>query len=117
MEDHSCRSDVIANTGLVVFVTVSSEDEAIKISRAVVEARLAACANIVPGVRSIFCWEGNLSEEREVLVVLKSKAELFDELASLVKSLHSYQVPEIIALSIVKVTRPYWEWMDESMRK
>ena len=117
MEDHSCRSDVIANTGLVIFVTVSSEDEAIKISRAVVEARLAACANIVPGVRSLFRWEGKLSEEREVLVVLKSKVELFDELASLVKSLHSYQVPEIIALSIIKVNTPYLKWMDESMRK
>ena len=68
---------------IVVFVTTSSEEEAARIGRALVEAGLAACANVLPRVRSIFSWEGKVSEEQESLMVLKTRADLFEDLAGL----------------------------------
>ena len=99
---------------IVVFVTASSEEEATKIGRVLVEAGLAACANILPGVRSIFRWEGKISEEAESLIILKSRGELFDALAATVKKHHSYRVPEIIALPIVRGAADYLAWIREA---
>jgi periplasmic divalent cation tolerance protein len=96
---------------IVVFVTAGSQEEGAKIGRAVVEAGLAACANIVPGVRSIFRWEGKISEEGEVLILLKSRAVLFDALAATIKRHHSYSVPEIIALPILLGAPDYLAWL------
>lgn len=102
---------------IVVFVTTSSEEEAVRIGRSLVEAKLAACANVLPGVRSIFRWEGTVSEAREALLVVKSRGELFEELAALIKGLHSYKVPEIIALSIVQGSPDYLSWIRDETRK
>jgi periplasmic divalent cation tolerance protein len=96
---------------VVVLVTAPSEGEAAKIGRRVVEAGLAACANILPGIRSIFRWQGQVSEEREVLVILKTRRALFSDLAKAIKALHSYEVPEIIALPIGQGSTDYLQWI------
>ena len=102
---------------IVVFVTAASEEEASRIGRAVVEAGLAACANVLPGIRSIFRWEGKISEEQESLMLLKTRANLFEELVSAIKKLHSYKVPEIIGLPIEKGSADYLKWIREVTAK
>jgi periplasmic divalent cation tolerance protein len=96
---------------LIVFVTASGEDEAAKISRAVVEARLAGCVNIIKNIRSIYSWEGKIEDEAEVLMIAKTQKHLFDSLTKKVKALHSYKVPEIIAMPIVDGSEDYLEWL------
>ncbi len=96
---------------ILVFITVPSREEAEKIARRVVEDRLAACVNIVPQVRSLFTWEGKLSQEDEVLLVVKSRRSRFPALAGTVKELHSYSVPEIIAIPVLEGTADYLQWI------
>jgi periplasmic divalent cation tolerance protein len=96
---------------IVVMVTVGSEDEATKISKILVERGLAACVNIVPGVRSIFTWEGKIVEEQELLLLAKTNTKSFDPLAMAVKAHHSYSVPEVIALPISYGSEEYLEWI------
>lgn len=102
---------------IVVFVTTASEEEAIRIARSLVESRLAACANIIPQVRSIFRWEGKVSEEPECLMILKSREELFGALEVSIRRLHSYKVPEIIAVPLVAGSAPYLQWVRDETRK
>ncbi len=97
---------------LVVFITVSGEEEGRKIARLLVGARKAACVNILAGVESVFWWEGEIDSEQESLLVVKTRAALFPEVVDLVKSAHSYEVPEIIALPIVAGNKDYLEWLD-----
>ncbi|MYC27326.1 MAG: divalent-cation tolerance protein CutA [Nitrospira sp. SB0662_bin_26] len=96
---------------LVVLVTASSQEEALLIGRGVVQKKLAACVTVVPNVTSIFEWEGTVSEEREWLLVMKSHADVYDALESEVKALHSYEVPEVIALSVTKGSSEYLAWV------
>ncbi len=98
---------------LVVFVTVSGEEEGRKIARLLVGARKVACVNILPGVDSVFWWKGEIDSEQESLLIVKTKAALFPEVVDLVKSAHSYEVPEIIALPIVAGNEDYLEWLDQ----
>lgn len=102
---------------IVVLVTAASKQEAARIGRALVKAELAACVNVVPGIRSIFRWEGKVSEEREVLLIVKSRSDLFGRLAAEVKRLHSYQVPEVIAVPIAHGAADYLAWILKSTRK
>ncbi len=99
---------------VVVLITASSAEEAAKLGRALVEERLIACANIVGGVRSFFFWEGKLQDERETLMICKSTSLLMDRIIKRVKELHSYTVPEIIALPIVAGSKEYLEWVNET---
>ncbi len=101
---------------IVVLVTTGSEEEALSIARHLVEKKLVACANLVPRVRSVFRWEGKVSEETETLMLLKSRQELFDDLVTAIKSVHSYQVPEIIAIPLVKGAEPYLSWLNGELR-
>lgn len=96
-----------------MFITSSNEDEAAKISRALVEARLAGCVNIIKNIRSIYSWQGKIEDEKEVLMILKTQKTLFDSLMKKVKELHSYTVPEIIALPIVDGSVEYLKWLRE----
>ena len=98
---------------LVVFITTSSYDEARKIADALVVQKKAACVNIVPKVNSLFRWKGKIEEAEESLMVVKTRAELFPDVASTVKSIHSYEVPEIIALPIVEGNADYLSWLKE----
>lgn len=98
---------------IVVFITAPNEDEAAKISKALVEARLAGCVNIIKNIRSIYSWQGKIEDEREVLMIVKTQKPLFDSLMKKVKELHSYKVPEIIALPIVDGSVEYLMWLRE----
>ncbi len=96
---------------ILVFVTTASEQEASKIAHELVEKRLAACANILGRVRSVFSWEGKVTDEQEALMVLKSHDDRFDELSRRIKELHSYSVPEIIAIPITQGLPEYLQWV------
>ncbi len=98
---------------VVVLITTSSYEEGRKIADALVAQRKAACVNIVPGVNSLFRWKGKIEEAEESLMVIKTRAELFTEVVNLVKSIHSYEVPEIIALPIVEGNPDYLAWLKE----
>lgn len=99
----------------VVLVTVSSETEAQTIARALVEERLAACVNIIPGLISIYRWEGQVYEDRELLLLIKSHAEKITALRERIGYLHSYAVPEVIALPITDGSAPYLAWLDSCL--
>jgi periplasmic divalent cation tolerance protein len=101
---------------LVVFITTSSYEEARKIADTLVDRNKAACVNIVPNVNSLFRWKGKIEEAEESLMVVKTRAELFPDVVSLVKSIHSYEVPEIIALPIVEGNPDYLEWLKKETR-
>lgn len=96
---------------LVVLVTASSREEALRIGRRVVGKKLAACVTVVPKVISVFEWEGTVCEEHEWLLIMKSKADAYEALEAEVKALHSYEVPEILALSVVKGSSEYLAWV------
>ncbi|MGW8273213.1 MAG: divalent-cation tolerance protein CutA [Thermodesulfovibrionales bacterium] len=98
---------------IVVFITASSEEEAARIGHKLVEESLAACVNIVRSVRSIYCWEGKIEDEAEVLMVVKTRERLFEKLSQQVKALHSYSVPEIIAFPIKQGSPEYLQWLDD----
>lgn len=98
---------------IVVFITASNEEEAVKIAKALIEARLAGCVNIIKNIRSIYSWQGKIEDEPEVLMVAKTQKDLFNNLSKKVKELHSYTVPEIIALPLVEGSEEYLKWLSE----
>ena len=98
---------------VVVFITASSYEEARKIGDALVSQKKAACVNIVPRVNSLFRWKGKIEEAEESLLVVKTRTKLFPEVVSTVKEIHSYDVPEIIALPIVEGNPDYLQWINE----
>jgi periplasmic divalent cation tolerance protein len=100
----------------VVLVTCPTAERAAEIARAVVEERLAACGNVVPGLRSIYRWEGKVQDDAEALLVLKTTRERFEALRERVLALHPYQVPEVIALPIEAGSAPYLAWIAEETR-
>ncbi len=99
---------------IVVFITTATRKEAEKIGRLMVEKKLAACANILPSVTSFFSWEGKVCREEETLILLKSRAALFEKLSHSVKQHHSYDVPEIIALPISAGSADYLKWVRDN---
>lgn len=101
---------------IVVLITTSSREEAEAIAKTLVEERLAACVNIVSGARSIFQWQGAVEEQDEVLMVVKSRNNLLPSLIEAVKRMHSYTLPEVIALPILDGSPEYLAWIDESVR-
>jgi periplasmic divalent cation tolerance protein len=106
--------EYLQTENIAVFITAPDEDLAVTIARSLVEARLAACANIIKGVRSIYMWQGKAEDATEVFMIVKTRRELFDKLKSKVKELHSYEVPEIIALPITAGSDDYLKWLRES---
>ena len=97
---------------IIVLITASSEEEAHKIAELLVNEKKAACVNILPGVDSLFWWEGKIESARESLLLVKTKASLFPEIVELVKRTHSYEVPEIIAMPIISGSEDYVKWLD-----
>jgi len=96
---------------IVVLSTCASPEEAGKIARTLVEKRLAACVNILPAVRSIYRWKDAIEDDPETLLLIKSSRALFNDLRSEIERLHSYEVPEAIAIPIVDGLERYLEWM------
>jgi periplasmic divalent cation tolerance protein len=99
----------------VVLSTVGTEDEASRIARALVERRLAACVNVVPGVRSTYRWQGAVRTDAEWLLVVKTRRDRFDEVRAAIRELHAYEVPEIVMLDIAEGDAAYLEWIDASL--
>ena len=100
---------------LLIQVTVGNEAEAQKIANRLVESRLAACVQIVPGILSIYRWEGKICQEGEYLLLIKSSEEKWGEIGEMIKSYHSYQCPEIVAILPLEVDRNYLNWWKESI--
>ncbi len=98
---------------IVVCVTCSSEEEGVHIARALVEDCLAACVNIFSPIRSLYRWEGKIWDEQEWFLLIKTQRKVFGKLEERVKALHSYAVPEIIALSITEGSSTYLNWLKE----
>ena len=97
-----------------VFVTAGSMEQAEAIANALVSERLAACANIVSPVRSIYRWKEEIQNDLEHLMIIKTRADLVARIESRVKELHSYEAPEVIALPIIAGSKSYLEWVFES---
>ena len=98
---------------IIVLITASDEVEAARIAKTLVEAKLAGCVNIIKNIRSIYSWQGKVEDENEVLMIVKTREPLFDSLMRKVKELHSYTVPEIIALPIIEGYKDYLKWLKE----
>ncbi|MBF0620255.1 MAG: divalent-cation tolerance protein CutA [Candidatus Omnitrophica bacterium] len=100
---------------IVVLVTAKNAIEAETIARALLEKKLAACCNMIDGVRSLFHWEGKICDEREVLLIIKTRRILFNSLEKAIRAVHSYETPEIIALPITAGSAAYLKWLRESV--
>jgi periplasmic divalent cation tolerance protein len=100
---------------LLVLVTAPNEDEARRIANALVEERLAACVNIVGAVESVYRWEGQVTTDRETLLIIKTTDERYQELERRVKELHSYTTPEVIAFKIERGSSEYLSWLRDSV--
>ena len=95
---------------------IDTYEAAKSIARTLVESKLAACVNIVPQITSIYSWKGEIVEDNEFLLIVKSKSEAYDKLESEIKELHSYEVPEIIAFDINKGLPEYLRWIEENVK-
>ena len=103
------------NSHIIVMVTTASKQEAENIAQHLLKEQLIACANITGPVSSFFHWADKLEKAEEYLVFMKSRKDLFEKLAEAVKALHSYEVPEIIALPIVEISKAYLAWLDSCL--
>jgi periplasmic divalent cation tolerance protein len=97
---------------IVVLTTVSTDEEAVTLVRALLERRLIACGTLVPGARSIYRWQGKISDEREVLLLLKTRSARVEPLQAAFKELHPYKVPELLVLSVDTGLEKYLEWIN-----
>jgi len=101
---------------IVLFITTATTNEAQRISKVLLEQRKVACVNIVPKVSSLFWWENKLDLAHESLLIVKTKASLLNEVVRLVREIHSYDIPEIIALPIVGGNQDYLEWIGKEVK-
>ena len=100
---------------LVVHVTVPSEEVGSEIASVLLKERLAACINIIPGVKSVYRWKGKINKDSEFMLEIKTKSDLFDSLVTAVKATHPYEVPEVIAFPMQYVSESYSKWLAENM--
>ena len=101
---------------IIIFVTTATAEEAEKISRILVEEKLAACGTIMAGLRSIYFWEGKIEDAKESMMVIKTKTSRFKKIEKRVRSLHSYSVPEIVAVPVVQGSKTYLKWVKENSK-
>ena len=101
---------------ILVMVTAPTADKAAELARALVEEGLAACGNVVPGLRSIYRWEGKVHDEPEALLILKTRAPLFEALRERVVAVHPYQCPEVLRLDVAEGHAPYLRWIGDNVR-
>ncbi|GAB4259764.1 MULTISPECIES: divalent-cation tolerance protein CutA [Deferrisoma] len=99
-----------------IYVTVPSREEGLRIGRALVEERLAACANVLPGLTSVYWWEGEVQEDPEAALVLKSRADLVERLTERVRELHPYSCPCVVALPIAAGNPAFLDWIRAETR-
>jgi periplasmic divalent cation tolerance protein len=101
---------------VVIFVTAANKKEAEKIASTLIKKKLAACVNIIENVNSLFRWQGKVDSAKEALLIVKTRKRLVNKLIKKVKSVHGYEVPEIIALPIICGNKEYLKWINESTR-
>ena len=101
---------------IVALSTLGSEEEAVRLAKTLVERRLVACVNVLPGVRSFYRWEGRLADDREVLLIMKTRSERWEALSAAIAELHPYDVPELISLPLRGGAASYLSWVDASTR-
>jgi periplasmic divalent cation tolerance protein len=99
---------------IVVLVTCGNREEAEKLAQSLVEQKLVACINLVPGIQSWYGWEGKVNRDEELLLILKTVRAKFNELEAAIKHLHTYAVPEIIAIPIIQGSREYLGWVEKT---
>jgi periplasmic divalent cation tolerance protein len=102
---------------LVVLTTLASEEQAVRLARELLALRLVACVNVVPGVRSLYRFKGVLEDERECLLVMKTEAGRYDDLARAIAKLHPYEVPEVLALPVERGSESYLTWVSQSVNE
>jgi periplasmic divalent cation tolerance protein len=100
---------------IVVLSACDSEEQAASLARHLVERRLAACVNIIPGARSFYRWKGAIEDTKEWLLVIKSRRDLFSALRSEIAKMHTYEVPELVALPVVEGSENYLAWLDREL--
>ena len=100
---------------IIVFVTCESKQQAEKIAQTVVMEKLAACVNVMPGIRSCYVWQTKLTWSEEVLLLIKTTEGRFNQLQDRIKTLHSYELPEIISVTIEDASQKYLDWIDKSI--
>lgn len=98
----------------VIYSTAPDADTAARIARTLVDERLAACGNLVPGVRSIYRWQGAVQDEAEVVLILKTRAEQVEALTRRLVELHPYEVPDVVALPVTSGHGPYLDWVRQN---
>jgi periplasmic divalent cation tolerance protein len=96
--------------------TAGSEKEALKMARILVEERLAACANVIPGMRSFFYWKGRLCREKEALILVKTVNKQVEKIINKIEEVHSYEVPEIIFFRVDKGEKNYLKWVEKMVK-
>jgi periplasmic divalent cation tolerance protein len=101
---------------IVVLLTAANGEEAVRLADMLIGAHLAACVQILPEMESVYRWQGNIERQPEILLLAKTTRAKFDELEREVRALHSYEIPEIIALPIVAGSAPYLEWLRASLK-
>ena len=101
---------------IIVFCLCESQAQAESIATSLVERQLAACVNILPEVTSIYRWKGELEKSQEVMLVIKTRHNLFDELRTEMTRLHSYEVPEIVAIPVAAGSSAYLNWIDKELK-
>jgi len=102
---------------IVVVTTVGTEEQANLLAREIVARRQAACVNIVPGIRSIYRWKGKICKDGELLLVVKTLEDEFESVASTIRELHSYELPEILSFSVVRGEQGFLQWIADSVDK
>ncbi|AXI25336.1 cytochrome C biogenesis protein CcdA [Methanofervidicoccus sp. A16] len=102
---------------IVVFITVPNLEVGEKIGNTLVEEKLAACVNITSEIKSVYFWKGRIEEDKEHLLIIKTRKDKFESLEKRVKEIHPYEVPEIIAMPIVLGSKDYLSWIDESLER
>ena len=114
-EREAKRQGFMSSEAIVVFMTAANPEEATRLAEMLIGSRLAACVQILPGIESIYRWEGQTERQAETLLVAKTSSEKFAELEREVRALHSYEVPEIVAVPILAGSTPYLQWLADSL--
>lgn len=99
----------------IVLTTCPDQENAERLANQLVETRLAACVNIVPGIRSVYRWKGEVVKDNELLLVIKSRTDRFDSLREMIITNHPYELPEVIAVSVSAAHLPYLAWIDSQL--
>lgn len=102
---------------IVIYCTVPNKNEGREIAKALVKYKLVACVNIIDKIESIFSWDGQMQEEKEALMIIKTKKSLFDGVNKVIQKLHSYNVPEVIAMPVIEADETYLKWIAHETRE